>query len=36
MLDNLSTVHESMIERKIGRLSNLTEVNAALRVALGL
>jgi len=36
MADNLATVHESEIDRVIGALTGLNEVDAALRATLGL
>ena len=36
MADALATVHQREIERVLGLLPDMTAVNAALRVALGL
>lgn len=36
MTDNLATAHESEIERVIGELADMNELDAALRVTLGL
>jgi len=36
MTDNLATVHHTEIDRVIGRLPDLTELDSALRVTLGL
>jgi mRNA interferase MazF len=36
MTDNLATIHSAEIDRVIGALPDLTELDAALRIALGL
>ena len=36
MTDNLATIHESEIDRVIGRLPGMSEIDAALRKTLAL
>ena len=36
MTDNLATIHYDEIDRVIGQLPNLAELDAALRITLGL
>ena len=36
MTDNLATIHESEIDRVIGRLTDMAEINAALKYTFGL